>query len=298
MERLSRNFRDVLRQATTVAIAILSATAVAAQAPNIDPLQPVCAEGKAPLVDTTLVIVALEPARMFLDSAYSDAQRQQMSFYADAIARRFVPPTSLGSVPTLVDLPAYYADGEDDGGRSVLSGRLILIVKRDGRLRTLAWEYFPLATALAAAVVRATQAADSAGDFDGIMRPVDKRSDDTLAIDIRSRIEHEAPQFPLMRARVAGYRGETLAMVQKAGHLEYPPSAGRAGVGTRGEVRFVVGTDGHAVMQYAQVTRAGWRDFVPPMRKAIATSEYIPATSGGCKVPAWVRQKFGFEIRR
>ncbi len=288
----------MFRHVAAVAAALVCATAASAQAPAVDPLLPVCAEGKTPVIDTTTVIVALEPARTFLDSAYSDAQRQQMSFYADAIARRFVPPASLGNVPTLVDLPAYYADGDDDGGRSVLSGRLILIVKRDGRLRTLAWEYFPLATTLAAAIVRATQAADSAGDFDGILRPVDKRSDDTLAIDIRSRLEDESPRFPLMRARVAGYRGETLAMVQKAGHLEYPRSAARAGVGTTGEVRFVVGTDGHAVMQYAQVTRAGWRDFVPSMRKAIATSDFIPATSGGCKVPAWVRQEFGFEIRR
>lgn len=287
-----------VRRTSLVVIAMTLAGRAVAQSPPSNPLLPVCAAGQSPRVDTTTVVVALEPARAFLDSAYTDAQRQQISFYADAIARRFTAPESLGDVPTLVALPSYYNDGEDDGGRSVLSGRLILIVKRDGRVRTLAWEYFPLASPLASAIVRAAQAADSAGDFDGILRPVDKRTDDTLAIDVRSKLEHETAQFPLMRARVAGYRGETLAMTQKAGHLEYPPTAGRVGVGTKGEMRFIVGTDGHAVMQYAQVTRAGWRDFVPPMRKAIATSEFIPATSGGCKVPAWVRQTFAFEIRR
>lgn len=106
------------------------------------------------------------------------------------------------------------------------------------------------------------------------------------------------PHFPLMRARVPGYRGETLAMVSKPGRLEYLPSAGRQRVGTRGEVRCVVGTDGRAVAAYTQVTRAGWRDFIQPMRKAIVGTEFIPATSGGCKVPALARQRFSFVIPR
>ena len=264
-----------LLQIAAVAVVALFATNAGAQQ-LVDPLQPVCPAGRSPRIDTTTVIVALEPARFFLDSAYTEAQRQQMSFYVDAIARRFVPPPTLGHVPTLVDLPAYYGDGEDDGARSVLSGRLILIVKRSGRLKTLAWEYFPLATTLEHAIVQATQAADSAGDFDGIMRPVDERSDDTLAIDIRSRLERDSAQFPLMRARLPGYRGETLAMVQKQGRMDYPPSAARLRVGTKGEVRFVVGSDGHAVMRYSQVTRAGWRDFVAPMRTAVASAVFIP----------------------
>ncbi len=270
---------------------------VGAQALRVDPLLPSCPAGRTPMIDTTQVVVVLEPAKAFLDSAYSDAQRMQISYYADAIARRFVPPESLGEIPTLVDLPAYYADGEDDGSRSILAGRLVLIVTRKGRI-TLAWEYYPLASPLARAVVRAAQLADSAGDFEGIMRPAEKSADDTLAIDVRSRLEGGTPQFPLMRARVPGYRGETLAMVFKAGRLEYPESAGRQRVGTRGEVRFVVGTDGRAVAAYTQVTRAGWRDFIQPMRKAIIGTEFIPATSGGCKVPALARQRFSFTISR
>jgi hypothetical protein len=280
-----------------VAAIVAHASPIAAQTMVTDPLLPVCPVGRTPLIDTTQVVVVLEPAKAFLDSAYSDAQRMQISYYADAISRRFVPPESLGEIPTLVDLPAYYDDGEDDGNRSILAGRLVLIVTRKGRV-TLAWEYYPLARPLAQAVVRAAQLADSAGDFEGIMRPDDKKSDDTLAIDVRSRLDGGTPQFPLMRARVAGYRGQTLAMVSKAGRLEYPESAGRQRVGTRGEVRFVVGTDGRAVVAYTQVTRAGWRDFIQPMRKAIIGTEFIPATSGGCKVPALARQRFRFSISR
>ena len=280
------------------AVIIAAVTArIDAQVQPVDPLLPSCPPGRSPLIDTTVVIVGLAPARAYLDSAYSDEQRLQISFYADAIARKFVAPPTLGNIPTLVDLPAYYADGEDDGSRSVLGGRLILIVKRNGRV-TLAWEYFPLAIPLAQAVIRAAQVADSAGDFDGIMRPQDKKSDDTLAIDIRSRLEGDPPPFPLMRASVPGYRGQTLVMVSKAGRLVYPRTASRLGVETQGEVRFVVGTDGRAVPEYTQVTRAGWRDFVEPMRKAINTTEFVPATSGGCSVPALARQRFGFEINR
>ncbi len=269
-----------------------------AQQADRDPLLPTCPPGKSPLVDTSQVVVVLEPATSFLDSAYTDAQRHQISFYADAIARRFVPPETLGSIPTLVDLPAYYRDGDDDGSRSLLSGRLIIVVKRDGKVRTIAWEYFPLATTLARAVAAAAQDADSAGDFEGIMRPDDKRSDDTLAIDVRSRREGDPAPFPLMRVRLTGYRGQTLAMTAKPGRMEYPASAARQRVGTDGEVRFVVGTDGHAVPQYTLVTRAGWRDFVEPMRKAILASTFIPATSGGCQVPALVRQRFSFTVPR
>ena len=289
--------RQRLWRIAVVAALVAHASPIDAQATDTDPLLPSCPVGRTPLIDTTQVIVVLEPAKAFLDSVYSDAQRLQISYYADAIARRFVPPASLGEIPTLVDLPAYYNDGEDDGSRSVLGGRLVLIVTRKGRV-TLAWEYYPLATPLAQAVVRAAQLADSAGDFEGIMRPEEKSADDTLAIDVRSRLEGGSPQFPLMRARVPGYRGETLAMVSKMGRLEYPQSAANQRVGTTGEVRFVVGTDGRAVAAYTQVTRAGWRDFVQPMRKAIFGTEFIPATSGGCKVPALARQRFSFTISR
>jgi hypothetical protein len=141
--------------ALQVGACMVVASRANAQANRPDPLQASCPAGRAPIVDTTQVVVALEPARSFRDSAYTNAQRQQISFYADAIARRFVPPPSLGDVPTLVDLPAYYSDGDDDGGRSVLSGRIVRIVKRNGRLKTLAWEYFPMALPLARAVVAA-----------------------------------------------------------------------------------------------------------------------------------------------
>lgn len=276
----------------------LGAVSLVAQSPPADPLLPVCPVGMSPRVDTTQVLIVLEPAKTFLDSAYTDAQQQQIRFYAEGIARHFVPPVNLGDIPTLVDLPAYYSDGDDDGSRSVLSGRLVLIIRRNGKLKNMAWEYFPLARPLASAVAAAAQAADSAGDFDGIMRPIEGASEDTLAIDIRSRIEGQPAPFPLMRARLPGYRGETLAMVVKRGMLEYPPAAARQRVGTQGEVRFVVGTDGRAVTTLTQVTRAGWRDFVLPMRKAIASTTFEPATSGGCKVPALARQRFNFSATR
>ena len=280
-----------------VSIACL-ATHLRAQAATVDPLLPICPAGMSPRVDTTQVVVVLEPARAFLDSAYTDAQRQQIAFYADGIARHFVPPASLGDIPTLVDLPAYYREGSDDGSRSVLTGRLVLIIRRDGTVKNVAWEYVPLARPLALAVERAAQAADSAGEFDGIMRADETVPEDTLAIDVRSRLEGQPVQFPLMRVRLPGYRGETLATVVQWGRLEYPRSAWQQHVGTKGEVRFAVGTDGRAVPALIQVTRAGWRDFVMPMRKAIAQTTFTPATSGGCKVPALARQRFDFSIPR
>ena len=299
MIRSSLAFRVVSRGVRIApAAALLAATTLGAQATPFDPLQPVCPAGMSPRVDTTQVVVVLEPARAFLDSAYTSAQRQQIAFFADGIARHFVPPASLGDIPTLVDLPAYYVDGADDGSRSVLTGRLVLIIRRDGKLKNMAWEYVPLAQPLALAVVQAAQAADSAGDFDGIVRPDEQMPEDTLAIDIRSRLEGQPVQFPLMRARLPGYRGETLASVLKWGRLEYPRTAWQQHVSTKGEVRFVVGTDGRAVPELIQVTRAGWRDFVMPMRKAIAQTSFTPATSGGCKVPALARQRFDFSIPR
>jgi hypothetical protein len=290
-----RAFWRVTPATLVVAATLVSAPCVVAQAGAPDALLPVCPPGKSPLIDTTQVVVVLEAAKSFLDSAYTDAQRHQIRFYADAIARRFVPPATLGDVPALVDLPAYYRDGDDDGSRSLLTGRLIIVVKRDGKVRTIAWEYYPLATILARAIVSAAQAADSAGDFQGIMRPEDKRNDDTLAIEVRSRNEGVPAEFPLMRVRLAGYRGETLARTEKAGHMEYPAAAANRRVGTSGEVRFVVGTNGRAVPGYILVTRAGWRDFVEPMRKTILASTFIPATSGGCQVPALVRQRFRYD---
>lgn len=281
-----------------MALLLGSATALTGQTTSIDPLAPVCPAGKAPLADTAQVLVVIEPARTFLDSAYTAADRQQMAFIAEGIARQFVAPATLGAIPTLVDLPAYYRDGSDDGSRAVFTGRLVLILRKNGRLKTMAWEAAPMAQPLSLALVRAVQVADSAGEFDGIMPPETPAHPDTLVFDIRSRINAAPGAFPLMRARLAGYRGETLAMVIKRGYLEYPPNASRLRVGTEGEARFVVGSDGRAVEASIQVTRAGWRDFVTPMRKAIATSTFEPATSGGCKVPAFARQKFAFTAAR
>ena len=161
-------------------------------------------------------------------------------FYADAIQRNQTAPKTLGDIPTLVGTPVFGDDGGDDDSGGAQGGRLILIVKRNGGLRTLAWEYFPIATPLANAMVRATQAADSAGEFDGIERPYDVSYDDTHAVDIRSFLETEPVQFPLVRARLASYRGELLAAVLKQGRMVYPPSAARARVGTQGEVRYIV----------------------------------------------------------
>ena len=275
-----------------------NAQSTTAQSTRLDQLAPHCPAGSAPLIDTTQVIVGLSPSHGFRDSVYSDAQRQQIMFYADAIQRYFTTPTSLGGIPTLVHIPVFADDVGDDGSLSVLGGRLILIVKRNGRLRTLAWEYFPISTPLANAVVRATQAADSAGEFDGILRPYDVSSDDTLAVDIRSFLETEPVQFPLMRARLASYRNETLAAVLKQGRMVYPRSAQLARVGTQGEVRFIVGSDGHVVESFTQITKSGWRDFFEPMRRAVSATTYIPAQSGGCAVPALVRQKFTYEITK
>lgn len=288
----------VVRRTLALVASLVCANRAHGQAAPADPLLAACPAGASPRIDTTQVLVAIDAATAWQDSSYTDAQRHQIRFYADAIARHFTPPATLGDIPVLVDLPAYYEDGADDGGRSALGGRLVLIVRRDGRLKMMAWEYAPLATPLALAVVQAAQQADSAGDFDGIMRANDAAPEDTLALDIRSRLEGEPAPFPLMRARLPGYRGETLVMLVKRGQLVYPTAAANQHVGTRGEVRFVVGTDGRAVPSLIQVTRAGYRDFVPPMRRAILGSTFQPATSGGCNVPALVRQRFSFTIPR
>ncbi len=276
----------------------LSAGTGASLTAQASPLAPICPAGRAPLLDTAVVTVALDAVRPFRDSTYSAAARQQVLFYANAIRQHFMPPSSLGDLAPLVLVPPFHAGKQDDGTSSAVSGRLILIVKRDGRTRVVAWEAYPLAASLSNAIVKAVRAAEAAGDFDGIIRATESRDDDTLAVDLVALPQQSSPQLPLMRARLIGYIAESPAMVLKSGQLEYPEAARQRAVSTEGAVRFVVGSDGKAVSSSIQVTKAGWRDFVRPMTRAVETSSYRAATSGGCAVPSLERQNYSYQIRR
>lgn len=288
--------RDWLRRAAGL-MCLVGGTTVSLHA-QTSPLTPICPAGRQPILDTTTVTLALDAVRPYRDSVYTAAARQQVLYYADAMRRHFVPPTSLGDLPPLVLVPFQHASGHDDGTSSLVSGRLILIVKREGHTRTVAWESFPLAASLSSAIVKAVRAAEAARDFDGIMRATDSSDDDTLAVDIVALRETATPQIPLMRAQLIGYIPEAPAMASLPGRMEYPQAARQRGVGTEGAVRFVVGTDGHAVSSTIQVTKSGWRDFVLPMTRAVERSVYIAAKSGGCAVPSLERQSYRYEIQR
>jgi hypothetical protein len=258
------------------------------------PLAPVCRAGARPMIDTTVVTLAMAPSARFRERPFAAGDRMRMRFIADGIQRHFVAPASLGDVPVLagrVPSPVDTAVADEPG---VLGGRLILALHPSGRLRTVLWEIIPYSAPLANAVVRAVQVADSAGELDGLPRDAD--ASDTLALDIHDDDTLRADAVPIMRAQKVSYRGDAPVIVLRRGTLHYPRVAAAQGVGTEGMARFVVGSDGNVVEAMTQITRAGWRDFVEPMRRAVHTSSYRAAMSGGCAVPALAQQPFTFSV--
>lgn len=300
---LSRRNRTVRREPSLRAIALLltlaamSAPALRAQLPA--GFEPICAEGQRPVINTTEVIVALKPADGFGDSTkYSPAQLTRIQYYINSIQQHFVAPPSLGALPTFSEgyVATPYESLSAPGG--ALQGRLVLVVKKDGRLRSQLWEYAPISNVWAITLKRAIAAADSAGDFEGIIRPDEPGVSDTLAIDVETTFTSASPQFPFMRVRIETYQTNQPAQVVKQGKSYYPAAARRAGAETDGMVMFVVGSDGRAVESLIQVVKARWIDFILPMRQMVATAVYAPARSGGCAVPAMVRQPISFALQR
>ncbi len=242
------------------------------------------------------VILDLAAGAKWKERHFSDADQKTIMFYADAIRQRFAPPSSLGAIPTVAEMDRTGAV-DAEGVSSILGGRLVLIARPNGRVRELFWEELPMATPVARAVFTAAMAADSTREFVGIPR-INNAGDDTIVVRIVARRDADDTVLPLMRASVSSYVADQPPQVLKAATLDFPRSAGRAGVGSPGRVRFVLGSDGRAIMSTLQITRVDWRDFIPAMTRWVERTTFSAAMSRGCAVPALVAQEFGFTVER
>ncbi len=278
----------------------LVATAVCARAQGatMQPAVPICAAGQAPQIDTEVVTVVINPGTAWNRRTYTDADRGRILFYADAIRQRFVQPADLGVTPTLAE-PLYEAWGGELSRHSAVGGKLVLVVKSNGRLREAFWQVVPLSAPFARALYAAAIAADTARDFEGIPGAAESHVDDTLVVQVRT-VPGEPPSnaLPLMRARLTSYVMDSPAVTIKEGTMYYPTNAEYARVENEGEMQVVVGSDGKAVMAWSQITRIDWRDFVTTMRRAIEGSLFAPARSGGCAVPSVMIHRFKFSVER
>jgi hypothetical protein len=279
---------------------LLSLASVAeAQQRAASPLAPVCPIGASPRIDTVTAPVVIQAGTAWNRHQFSNAERQRILFFADAIRQRFVPPTSLGDMPTVAEIPLR-AYGGKHSPHSAVGGKLVLVVKPNGRLRDKFWQVQPMSAPFALAVAQAVIAADTSHDFDGIPSTDSLRQkDDTLVVQTRSaEVEVLPDELPLMRARLLSYRFDGLPLVIKKGKLEYPYGARRAGVDNTAEIQVFVGSDGRAVMASTQITRLEWRDFVPTLLRSTAETMYAPAQSAGCAVPSIAIEYFSFEIEK
>lgn len=279
-----------------VVIAPVGAQAAEEQsAPN--PFQPVCPSGATPRLVQTTALVAIDAAERWGERRYDAAHRRTALFYADAIRQHFTAPPSLGALPPFGEQVVDDSTQTRPDGHTAVAGRLVLIAKPDGRLRSVFWLDSPLAASFTDSVYSAAQAADAAHEFEGIPR-VGKRGDDTLVVELRAVPVVSTVQLPMMKVQLSAYALDSPAMVTKAAHVTYPERAGRSGIGTDAWVRFVIGSDGRPAAETFQVTQVDYSDFILPMRQLVMWSEYSAATSGRCAVPTVVLQPFRFEPRR
>ncbi|MCC7053903.1 MAG: hypothetical protein IT355_11635 [Gemmatimonadaceae bacterium] len=260
------------------------------------PMVPVCPDGAAPTVDSSIVVVGLAPSPEFRGRRYSAAQRLHILYIADAIRARFVPPPSLGALPVVGD--ASSGDPRQRAvARSVLHAEFIVVLRPDGHLRRIAWQVQPLSAPLGDALLTAVRAAEDSGALAEIHAPAGAKGDDTLAITLVTTNDSTPPELPLMRARVPVFVVDSLPMVVKMNLPAYPEAARAARVPGEVEAWFVLGSDSHVMPESVQFRRADWQEFIGPIRTALTTSRFQAAQSGGCRVPTFARQRFAFELR-
>jgi len=269
-----------------------------AQAPKADPLQPICPDGATPIVDSSVVPVVISPGTAWNRRIYTDAERQRILYYADAIRQHFVPPQSLGAVPLLVEANTRTWGGEPSL-HSAVGGKLVLVVKSNGRLREAFWQVLPMSTSFARSLFAAAVVADTSHDFEGIPGAESQHGDDTLVVQTRITTSYRSQSdLPLMRANLAQYIPESGPQMIKKGGLYYPSNAQNIKAENDGEMQVIVGSTGRAIMTLSQITRIDYRDFVNTMRGAIESSVLQPARSGGCAVPSVMMYRFSFTIDR
>jgi hypothetical protein len=281
--------------ARLVVLQCAAVLALSAQQRGPSPGAPLCEGGGAPIVDTIVAPITILAGTAWNRHAYTVEERQRILFIADAIRQRFAPPASLGTT-TLLGEQFQRASGGTMSYHSAVGGKLVLVLKSNGRLRTKFWQVQPFSAPFATALAQAVIAADSAHDFEGVPpSPNTGGFDDTLVVQVRSAPSGPSPEeLTLMRAQLMSYRLDDFPRRLKAGTMHYPPNLGNAGVENQGEMQVVIGSNGRAVMPASQITRLDWRDFINTMRGAVEESTYEPATSGGCKVPAIVIASFTF----
>jgi len=274
---------------------LLLSIAAHAQSDQLPALSPQCPSGAAPKLDSVTVTVGIWPAERWRDEKYGKAQQLRMGYYADGIRQHFVAPSTLGELPVLGEVLSQRK--VDDGSRSVVSAGLVLVVTPEGRVRTMAWQQVPLSTPLAAALVDAVRAADSAQTFDGI--PREAKAGDTLLFTIGSRRDALPPGgAALLRARIESYVVDQPPMIVKMKNPEYPENARRNFADNDGVVSFIMGSQDRPYMPSFQVTRTDFTDFEPAMRSALTESTFRSARSGECRVPQLAQQAFRFEVNR
>jgi hypothetical protein len=286
------------RVMTTCLTVLLLPSLLAAQRATVAPSEPICPAGQKPLVDTSTVTVVVNAGTAWNRRQFVEADRTRILYYADAIRQRFVAPPSLGALPVLAEW-THMSWGGEPSRYSAVGGKIVLVVKPNGRLRQAFWQVLPFSTPLARAFYLATVVADTSHDFEGIPGDENRQVDDTLVIQLRSADRaSETGALPLMRAQLVSYLPDTPASVIKRGDLYYPLDAERSKVENEGEMQVLIGTDGKAVMNMTQITRIDWRDFITPMRRAVEGTIYQPAMSNGCAVPSIYIQPFKFGLIR
>jgi len=253
---------------------------------------PNCASSSRPAIDSTPATVTISAGVAWNAHLFAPTERARMQFHADAIRQHFTPPASLGSLPLLAESP----DGGWGGARtdhSAVAGKLVLVLKQNGRLREAFWQLLPGSASFAAAVFTAASAADVAGEFASIPRGDVRRTDDTVVVQVRSTVAPPAAdELPLMRVRVPRYVSKVPARRTSESSLFFPMHSDGGMVENEGEMVVVVGSDGRADMSRTQVTRIEAPNFLALMQRVVAAATYEPAVSGGCLVPSVVIERF------
>lgn len=292
MRHLARSASLVLLVAAATSPALGSQT-VAAGAP----LAAVCPSGGRPTVDSAVTTILIGAGRAWNQREFTEAERRNLLFVADAIRSRFVAPSSLGALVPLAET----SDAGWGGDRSdhvAVTARLVLVLRRNGRLRDLFWQLSPRSASLAAALAAAARKADIAGEL-AAPRSGGSAEDDTVVVQIFSRQDSiPAGALPLMRARLPRYVA-SLAPVRTTESPLYFPMYSRDGmIENDAEMYVTVGSDGKVVASETQVTRLELPLFLSIMQRTVGAATYEPAMSGGCRVPSVVIERFKLRIDR
>jgi len=215
------------------------------------------------------------------------------ALFADEFQSRFKPPSQLPLITIDADQPC--KDSMCSSATPLVRVDAYAMVLEDGTMQKISVISPSLNAALANSVrsVLASMSSEKTVPFIESSIPLPIR----IIVSTETAPDSVPPPRRLFRAKLPHYTApfRQPSTKRKPVFPQYPRAAEMNGVGDALIFEFTIMPDGKVAPQSVDLVQYHHPEFVQALIDAFPKMVYEPAVLGGCKVPAWVTQKFEFK---